>query len=84
MSDVISFTSFMQIVSIRDVTDFYNKDDLPIFSRDELTKIRNDDPSWESMVPPAVVREMREKKRWTWYRLAIGADGTWHSFEKQE
>lgn len=32
------------------------------------------------LVTPAEARAMREKKKWTWYRLAIGADGTWHSF----
>lgn len=36
------------------------------------------------LVPPAVAKEMRAKKKWTWYRLAIGADGTWHSFEKRD
>ncbi len=34
------------------------------------------------LMPPAMLKEMREKKRWTWYRLVIGADGTWHSFQK--
>lgn len=27
---------------------------------------------------------LREKKKWTWWRLTIGADGTWHSFKKAE
>jgi len=27
---------------------------------------------------------MREAKRWQWWRLAIGADGTWHAFHKAE
>jgi hypothetical protein len=27
---------------------------------------------------------MREKKKWTWWRLTIGADGTWHSFKKAD
>ena len=36
------------------------------------------------LVSPAKLREMREKKRWTWWRLAIGADGTWHAFKKSE
>lgn len=36
------------------------------------------------LVPPAEVKAMREKKRWTWYRLVIGADGTWHSFQKYD
>lgn len=36
------------------------------------------------LVTPAEARAMREKKKWTWYRLAIGADGTWHSFMRHE
>lgn len=36
------------------------------------------------LVSPAEARAMREKKKWTWYRLAIGADGTWHSFMRHE
>jgi hypothetical protein len=41
--------------------DFYNKDYLRIFSRDVLVKIRNDDPSWEAMVPPAVASLIKER-----------------------
>ena len=33
-------------------------------------------------VPKAA--EMRDKKRWTWWRLTIGADGTWQSFKKPD
>jgi hypothetical protein len=36
------------------------------------------------LVGPAAAKEMRDKKRWTWWRLAIGADGTWHSLKKQD
>ena len=36
------------------------------------------------LVPAAKVAEMREKKRWTWWRLVIGADGTWHMFKNME
>ena len=36
------------------------------------------------LVSPEVAKAMREKKRWTWWRLTIGADGTWHSFKKEE
>jgi hypothetical protein len=36
------------------------------------------------LVSPAELKAMREKKRWTGYRLVIGADGTWHSFQKHE
>ena len=36
------------------------------------------------LVGPAQAKTMREKKKWTWWRLTIGADGTWHSFKKAE
>ena len=36
------------------------------------------------LVTPAEAQAMREKKKWTWYRLSIGADGTWHGFLKTE
>lgn len=36
------------------------------------------------LVGPAEAKAMREKKKWTWWRLTIGADGTWHSFKKGE
>jgi hypothetical protein len=34
------------------------------------------------LIHPADAKQMRDKKSWTWWRLAIGADGTWHSFRK--
>jgi len=36
------------------------------------------------LVGPAEAKQMREKKKWTWWRLTIGADGVWHSFKKGE
>jgi len=35
------------------------------------------------LVPPAAVKAMRAAGRYTHWRLAIGADGTWHSFRRQ-
>jgi hypothetical protein len=32
------------------------------------------------LVPADRIAEMRAANRWSWYRLVIGADGTWHSF----
>ena len=32
----------------------------------------------------AEAKRMQAKKKWTWWRLTIGADGTWHSFKKAE
>jgi hypothetical protein len=36
------------------------------------------------LVPAATAKAMRAARRWTWYRLVIGADGTWHSFMRHE
>lgn len=36
------------------------------------------------LVPPARAREMKAKGKYTHWRLAIGADGSWHSFAKSE
>lgn len=34
------------------------------------------------LVPPAAAKEMMGAGKYTYWRLAIGADGTWHSFRK--
>ena len=34
------------------------------------------------LAPPAAVREMMGTGKYTYWRLAIGADGTWHFFRK--
>jgi len=34
------------------------------------------------LVSPPEAEAMRKSKTWTWWRLTIGADGTWHSFKK--
>jgi hypothetical protein len=34
------------------------------------------------LVPASVAREMKEKGRYTHWRLVIGADGTWHALRK--
>lgn len=36
------------------------------------------------LVSPADAKVMRDRKRWTWWRLSIGADGTWHAFTRPE
>jgi hypothetical protein len=28
--------------------------------------------------------KMKSAKRWSWYRLTIGADGTWHAFRREK
>ena len=32
------------------------------------------------LVPADRIDDMKKAGKWTWYRLVIGADGTWHSF----
>jgi hypothetical protein len=32
------------------------------------------------LMPVADARAMIKAKKWTWWRIAIGADGTWHTF----
>jgi len=57
----------------------------PRFAEMELDKLsREDEVQLYRLLKPAEVKVMREKRKWTWYRLAIGADGTWHSFQKGE
>lgn len=34
------------------------------------------------IMPPALAEAQRKAKEWRWWRLAIGADGTWHTFRK--
>ena len=34
------------------------------------------------LVPAGVAREMKEKDKYTHWRLVVGADGTWHRFRK--
>jgi hypothetical protein len=36
------------------------------------------------LMPPAAAKAMRDKRKWTWWRLSIGSDGTWLSFRKSE
>jgi len=42
--------------------DFYDRDCLPIFSRDVLEKIREQNNAWESMVPTAVAEIIKDRK----------------------
>jgi hypothetical protein len=34
------------------------------------------------LLGPATARELKAKGRYAWWRIAIGADGVWHSFRK--
>lgn len=57
----------------------------PRFAEMALDKLSpQDEVQLYRLITPAMLQAMREKKQWTWYRLAIGADGTWHSFQKAQ
>jgi len=57
----------------------------PAFAEADLAKLTpQQEVALYRIVKPAEVKSMRENKRWQWWRLAIGADGTWHSFHKSE
>ena len=36
------------------------------------------------LMPAEQAKSMKAAKKWTWWRLAIGADGTWHTFRKYD
>jgi hypothetical protein len=36
------------------------------------------------LVPSAVAKEMKARAKYTHWRVTIGADGSWHSFRKNE
>jgi hypothetical protein len=57
----------------------------PRFAEMDLATLKpEDEVQLYRLVKPADVKLMIAKKRWLGYRLAIGADGTWHSFQKAE
>ena len=57
----------------------------PRFAELPLENLRpEDEVELYRLITPDMLKLMRKQKKWTWYRLVIGADGTWHSFSKAE
>ena len=57
----------------------------PRFAEADLDKLSPaDEVALYRLIKPAELKAMRQKRRWTWYRLLIGADGTWHSFQRED
>ena len=57
----------------------------PRFAEMDLSKLKpEDEVQLYRIATPAEVKAMIAKKRWIGYRIAIGAEGTWHSFQKTE
>jgi hypothetical protein len=36
------------------------------------------------LMSPAAAKAQKSAKKWSWWRLAIGADGTWHTFRRYD
>lgn len=49
---------------------------------DKLTQEERADLA--DLVPPEVFKSMLDKNKWSWWRLAIGADGTWLAFMRHD
>jgi hypothetical protein len=57
----------------------------PHFAEVPLTPLSPaDEVQLYRLITPAELKQMRETKRWSWWRLAIGADGVWHSFVRAQ
>ena len=55
----------------------------PWFAEVPLTALKPaEEVALYRLVTPAEAKTMREAKRWTWWRLTIGADGVWHTFSR--
>lgn len=55
----------------------------PYLAESDLSKLTPEqEVDLYRLMPTADAKAMREKNKWTWYRLVIGADGTWHSFKR--
>ena len=43
-----------------------------------------EDTALAALMPLEDATAVKAAKRWPWWRLAIGADGTWHSFRREK
>jgi len=57
----------------------------PYLAERDLTKLNAaESAELAGLMPPEDAAAIKAAKRWTWWRLAIGADGTWHSFRREK
>jgi hypothetical protein len=57
----------------------------PRFAEMDLANLKpEDEVQLYKIATPAEVKVMIAKKKWLGYRIAIGAEGTWHAFQKGE
>jgi len=57
----------------------------PYFAETGLESLRpGEEVDLYRLVTPAAAKAMRAAKKWSWWRLVIGADGAWHTFAKEQ
>jgi hypothetical protein len=55
----------------------------PYLAERDLTKLKpTEEAELVALVGAETAAAMRAARRWTWWRVAIGADGTWHSLTR--
>lgn len=56
----------------------------PYLAEQDLTKLTPQaEADLASLMPAEDASAIKVAKRWVWWRLSIGADGTWHSFRRE-
>lgn len=57
----------------------------PYLAERDLTKLTaTEEADLSALIPADELAAVKSAKRWAWWRLAIGADGTWHSFRREK
>ncbi|MEQ1694270.1 MAG: hypothetical protein ABL901_00375 [Hyphomicrobiaceae bacterium] len=57
----------------------------PYLAERDLTKLTaQEEADLAALVPAEEAIQIKKAKRWVWWRLSIGADGTWHSFRREK
>lgn len=57
----------------------------PYLAERDVTKLSpQEEADLAALVPAEDIAAIKLAKRWVWWRLTIGADGTWHSFRREK
>ena len=57
----------------------------PYLAERDLSKLTpQEETDLAALMPTDEVAGLKAAKRWVWWRLSIGADGTWHSFRREK
>ena len=57
----------------------------PYLAERDLSKLTpQEETDLAALMPAEDAAAIKAAKRWVWWRLSIGADGTWHSFRREK